>query len=149
MYFFCLSLRSFPLLLSTCRPTEPPARPWTWTLGARAQTAAPSGPPTSTVKVGSYSQSRQSAKRSPIVGIGTPPTPSPANECAPPPLDGGEGAYSLAGEGVGESQLRRQTHTLWCSIYVSPLWFLLQVTSIVAVRWFSLPFLGYRSDIFG
>jgi hypothetical protein len=36
------------------------------------------------------------------------PTPSLASECSPPPgTKGGGGAHSPAGEGLGESQLRR------------------------------------------
>ncbi len=36
------------------------------------------------------------------------PNPSPANECALPPVPkGGGGAHSLAAKGVGESQFRR------------------------------------------
>ncbi len=35
------------------------------------------------------------------------PNTSPAAECAPPPRTGGGGAHSPAGEGLGESQLRR------------------------------------------
>ncbi len=41
------------------------------------------------------------------VGIGTPPSPSLASECALPPRTGGAGAHSPAGEGLGESQFRR------------------------------------------
>jgi hypothetical protein len=36
------------------------------------------------------------------------PNPSPAGECALPPLVTGGGAHSLAREGVGESQFRRE-----------------------------------------
>jgi len=35
------------------------------------------------------------------------PNPPPAGECVPHPLIPGEGAYSLAREGVGESQFQR------------------------------------------
>jgi hypothetical protein len=35
------------------------------------------------------------------------PNPTLANECAPPPEQGGGGAHSPAGEGLGESQFRR------------------------------------------
>jgi hypothetical protein len=43
---------------------------------------------------------------SPVVGVGTPPTPHP-QASASPPLVPGRGAHSLAREGVGESQFRR------------------------------------------
>ncbi len=44
---------------------------------------------------------------SPVVGIGTPPTPHPQASVPSPPLVPGGGAHSLAREGVGESQFRR------------------------------------------
>ncbi len=44
---------------------------------------------------------------SPVVGIGTPPTPHPQVCVPPPPGSGGEGAHSLAREGGRESQFRR------------------------------------------
>jgi hypothetical protein len=44
---------------------------------------------------------------SPVVGIGTPPTPHPHASVPPPPLVPGGGVHSLAIEGVGESQFRR------------------------------------------
>ena len=43
---------------------------------------------------------------SPVVGIGTPPTPHPQASVPPLPVLGG-GAHSLAREGLGESQFRR------------------------------------------
>jgi hypothetical protein len=43
---------------------------------------------------------------SPVVGIGTSPTPHPQASVPPPLLPGG-GAHSLAREGVEESQFRR------------------------------------------
>jgi hypothetical protein len=42
---------------------------------------------------------------SPVVGIGTPPTPHPQASVPPPVLGGG--AHSLAREGLGVSQFRR------------------------------------------
>jgi hypothetical protein len=44
---------------------------------------------------------------SPVAGIGTPPTPLAAGECAPPPFGLGGRAHSLAAKGVGESQCQR------------------------------------------
>jgi hypothetical protein len=55
---------------------------------------------------GNPTQSSQSARlflQSSELGL---PHPSPAGECAPPPVLGG-GAHSLAREGLGESQFRR------------------------------------------
>ncbi len=46
------------------------------------------------------------------------PTPLAAGECASPPFGpGGRRARSLAGEGVEESQFRREDMKLWCSVY--------------------------------
>ncbi len=57
---------------------------------------------------GSQSRHWQSAKLfSSRRGIGTPPNPSPAGECAPPLVPGGSGGHSLAREGAGESQFLR------------------------------------------
>jgi hypothetical protein len=47
---------------------------------------------------------------SPVVGIGTPPTPHPL---APPPLVSGGGAHSLAREGVGEWGERGSGREVW------------------------------------
>jgi hypothetical protein len=44
---------------------------------------------------------------SPVVGIGTPPTPNPQASVSPPPLVLGGETHSLAREGMGESQFRR------------------------------------------
>ncbi len=44
---------------------------------------------------------------SPVVGIGTPPTPHPKASVSPPLWFRGGGAHSLAREGVGESEFRR------------------------------------------
>ncbi len=47
------------------------------------------------------------------------PNPSPAGECAPPPLVPGGVAHSLAREGVGESQFRRgDTHVHCGTLYM-------------------------------
>jgi hypothetical protein len=57
----------------------------------------------------------------PLVGIGTPPHPSP--ECVLPPEPEGGGVHLPAGEGAGESQFRRPEKklsnlpTLWCTLY--------------------------------
>jgi hypothetical protein len=48
----------------------------------------------------------------PLVGIGTPPNPPPAGECAPSPLFLGGGEHSLARKGLGESQFRRGAYTV-------------------------------------
>ncbi len=46
------------------------------------------------------------------------PNPSPAGECAPPPLVRGVGVHSLAREGVGGFQFRREgTYTVVLFIY--------------------------------
>ncbi len=42
----------------------------------------------------------------PLVGIGTPPTSSPASEWVPPLNERGWGAHSPVGEGVWESRFR-------------------------------------------
>jgi hypothetical protein len=58
-------------------------------------------------------------KFSPVVAIGTPPTPHPRASCAPSPLVPGGGAHSLAREGLGESQFRRgDVHCGTIYIYV-------------------------------
>jgi hypothetical protein len=68
------------------------------------------------------SQSRQSAKLFSSRRNWDSPNPSPAGECAPPPVLGG-GAHSLAREGLGESQFRRgDIHTGTLHIYVRTLW---------------------------
>ncbi len=48
----------------------------------------------------------------PLIGIGTPPNPPPAGQCAPSPLFLGEGEHSLARKGQGESQFRRGAYTV-------------------------------------
>ncbi len=48
----------------------------------------------------------------PLVGIGTPPKPPPAGQCAPSPLFLGGGEHSLARKGLGESQFRRGAYTV-------------------------------------
>jgi hypothetical protein len=45
------------------------------------------------------------------------PNPSPAGECAPPPLVPGGGAHSLAREGVGRVPIPTRGITLWYSLY--------------------------------
>jgi hypothetical protein len=50
------------------------------------------------------------------------PNPSPAGECAPPPLVPGGGAHLLAREGMGESQFRRGDIHFWYSICICTLW---------------------------
>ncbi len=48
----------------------------------------------------------------PLVGIGTPPNPPPAGQCAPAPLFRGGGEHSLARKGLGQSQFRRGAYTV-------------------------------------
>jgi hypothetical protein len=52
---------------------------------------------------------------SPVVGIGTPPTPYPAGECAPPPFGSG-GRGTLAGE-RGRVPIPTRGHALWYAMY--------------------------------
>jgi hypothetical protein len=52
---------------------------------------------------------------SPVVGIGTPPTPHPQASVPPPPF-GSEGAHSLAREGGGRVLIPTRGHTLWYSV---------------------------------
>jgi hypothetical protein len=54
---------------------------------------------------------------SPVVGIGTPPTPHPQANVPPPLGSGGRG--TLAGEkGGGRVPVPTRGHTLWYSIYI-------------------------------
>ncbi len=56
---------------------------------------------------------------SPVVGIGTPPTPQPQASVPPPSLVPGKGAYTLAGErGGGRVPIPTRGHTLWYSLYI-------------------------------
>jgi hypothetical protein len=60
--------------------------------------------------------------------FGLPPNPSPAGECAPPPVLGGGAHSTLAGKrGVGRVPIPTRGHTLWYSLYirVRTLWVLL------------------------
>ncbi len=67
--------------------------------------------------VTNFTRKAQCSAFSPVVRIGTPPTPSPAGECAPSLWF--RGAHSLAGEGVGVSQFRRRDiHWGTLNIYV-------------------------------
>jgi hypothetical protein len=48
----------------------------------------------------------------PLVGIGTPSTPSPTASVYPPPLNQRRGTHSPVGEGVGQSQFGRLEKSL-------------------------------------
>ncbi len=57
---------------------------------------------------------------SPVVGIGTTPTPRPQASVPPPPCSGGRG--TLDGErGVGRVLVPTRGHTLWYSLYIRTL----------------------------
>jgi hypothetical protein len=75
---------------------------------------------------------------SPVVGIGTPPTPHPqASVLPPPPLVPGFASFgSLAREGVGESQFRRgDIHGGTLYIYVlCGIMFNVQIARITSVN---------------
>ncbi len=58
---------------------------------------------------------------SPVVGIGTPPTPHPQASVPPHPVLGG-GAHSLWREGLGEFQIPTRGRTLWYSLHIRTLW---------------------------
>ncbi len=49
------------------------------------------------------------------------PNPSPAGECAPPPLVPGGGAHLLTREGGGRVSIQTRGHTLWYSVYICTL----------------------------
>jgi hypothetical protein len=59
---------------------------------------------------------------SPVVGIGTSPTPRPQATMPPPPLVPGGGAHSLAREGGGRVPIPTRGHRLWYSVNISTLW---------------------------
>jgi hypothetical protein len=59
---------------------------------------------------------------SPVVGIGTTPTPHPQASVPPPFGSGGRG--TLADEkGGGRVRIPTMGHTLWYSLYIRTLWF--------------------------
>ncbi len=67
-----------------------------------------------------YAQSRQSDKLfTPVVGIGTPPTPHP-QACVPPIGSGGRSTLSGEKRG-GRVPIPTKGHTLWYSVYVCTL----------------------------
>ncbi len=58
---------------------------------------------------------------SPVVGMGTPPTPHPKARCPPPPPGSG-GRGTLAGErGGGRVPILTRGHTLWYSVNICTL----------------------------
>jgi hypothetical protein len=58
---------------------------------------------------------------SPVVGIGTPPTPHPQASVPPPLFGSGGGAHSLAREGGGRVPIPTRGHTLCYSLYICTL----------------------------
>jgi hypothetical protein len=54
---------------------------------------------------------------SPVVGIGTPPTPLAAGECAPPPFGPGGGHTRLRLKGWGSPNSNEGTYTVVLYIY--------------------------------
>jgi hypothetical protein len=60
---------------------------------------------------------------SPVVGIGTPPTPHSQASVPLPPLVPGGGAHLLAIEGDGRVPIPTRGQTLWYSIFMCTLWF--------------------------
>jgi hypothetical protein len=61
---------------------------------------------------------------SPVVGIGTPHPFSSRRVCPPPhPFVRGEGTIACGDRGGGVP-IPTRGHTLWCSIYISTLWYI-------------------------
>ncbi len=60
----------------------------------------------------------------PVVGIGTPPTPHPQASVSPPYVPGGA-AHSLARKGLGESRFRRGD--IHCGIVYTYIYFMIVI----------------------